>query len=157
MKEAVEAMAVLAFTFDGMPLMYSGQEEPLTKRLQFFEKDPIGWETYSKQVFYTKLLDLKHRNAALWNGKAGGSVVRLKTSKDEQLYAYYREKDNQRVLVILNLSETPSTAIVDCSACEGIYTDVFKGSTLEIKNEHTVDLGAWGYLLMENKSRGGMK
>ncbi|MCB0641715.1 MAG: alpha-amylase, partial [Phaeodactylibacter sp.] len=37
MGEAGDAMNVLAFTFDGMPLIYSGQEAGLNKRLEFFE------------------------------------------------------------------------------------------------------------------------
>ncbi len=37
--EAVKAMAILSFTVPGMPLIYTGQEAALNKRLLFFEKD----------------------------------------------------------------------------------------------------------------------
>ena len=36
---AAKALAVFSFTWDGIPLIYTGQELPNNKRLQFFEKD----------------------------------------------------------------------------------------------------------------------
>jgi glycosidase len=41
---AFKAMAVLAATLPGMPLIYGGQEAGLDKRIEFFEKDPIAVE-----------------------------------------------------------------------------------------------------------------
>ncbi|MEZ4908436.1 MAG: alpha-amylase family glycosyl hydrolase [Saprospiraceae bacterium] len=41
MGKAADAMTVLAFTWQGMPLVYSGQEAGLNKRLSFFDKDEI--------------------------------------------------------------------------------------------------------------------
>jgi glycosidase len=43
---AFKAMAVLAATLPGMPLIYGGQESGLDKRIEFFEKDPIEWKDY---------------------------------------------------------------------------------------------------------------
>lgn len=149
MKDAVDAMAVLAFTFDGMPLMYSGQEEPLTKRLQFFEKDLIEWKTYSKQDFYTKLLALKHRNQALWNGEKGGKVTRVATNNNKNIYAYSREQAGDRVLVILNLSNTSQTATLQVSQYEGTYSNLFSGNPMTITNGQTIHLKAWDYLVLE--------
>ncbi|NJL74299.1 MAG: alpha-amylase [Saprospiraceae bacterium] len=149
MKDAVDAMAVLAFTFDGMPLIYSGQEEPLTKRLQFFEKDLIEWKTYSKQDFYAKLLALKHRNQALWNGEKGGKITRVVTNNNKNIYAYYREQTGDRVLVILNLSNEAQTAILQASQCEGTYNNLFLGNSMTVTNGQTIHLKAWDYLVLE--------
>lgn len=51
--EMAKALAVFSITWDGIPLIYSGQELPLrTKRLEFFEKDPIPWNgTYEMERF----------------------------------------------------------------------------------------------------------
>ena len=68
MGKLADAMTVLAFTIQGMPLIYSGQEAGLNKRLSFFEKDSIDWSDISKEMFFKKLLQLKHENKALWNG-----------------------------------------------------------------------------------------
>ena len=43
---------VLTFTIDGMPLLYSGQEAGLNKRLKFFEKDEIAWGNYIYVDFF---------------------------------------------------------------------------------------------------------
>ena len=40
-KLAAEVMTALSFTLPGMPLIYSGQEYDMQKRLRFFEKDTI--------------------------------------------------------------------------------------------------------------------
>ena len=49
---AFEAMAVLAATLPGMPLVYSGQEAGLAKRLAFFEKDTIDFSRLPREAFY---------------------------------------------------------------------------------------------------------
>ncbi|MEM9887121.1 MAG: alpha-amylase family glycosyl hydrolase [Bacteroidota bacterium] len=149
MGEAASAMAVLAFTFNGMPLMYSGQEQGLRKRLEFFEKDSILWDDIPYQEFYATLLDLKHRNLALGNGTAGAIAKRIPTDNDEKIYAFYREKGKDRVLVILNLSEEAQTVTLNCDNCEGTYSDVFKAKSLEMSNSQQVLLGAWGYQVLE--------
>src|SRR5690606_40280473 len=50
-----KTFAALSATLDGMPLVYSGQEEPLKKRLEFFEKDTIPFGEYAHEKFYTTL------------------------------------------------------------------------------------------------------
>ncbi len=56
--EGHKAFAVLTFTIPGMPLIYSGQEAGMKKRLEFFEKDQIDWSDMSLTPFYTKLNQL---------------------------------------------------------------------------------------------------
>jgi glycosidase len=61
MKEAANTFAVLTYTLPGMPLIYTGQEIGLNKRLEFFEKDPItSWKENEYTEFYTQLNKLKH-------------------------------------------------------------------------------------------------
>jgi len=98
-------MFVLATTFqNGMPLIYGGQEAGLDKRLRFFEKDTISWKNTELIPFYTKMLALKHNNMALWNGLAGGKMKPIETGHPDEIYAFYREKDGNRVIVLLNFS-----------------------------------------------------
>ena len=149
MGEAADAFAILAFTFDGMPLIYSGQEADLNKRLKFFEKDSIAWGTYSKQDFYTTLLALKHDNPALWNGEAGGELQRINAADNSDVYAFYREKDNNRVVVIVNLSDAPQSIILDGEQLSGTYSNVFANSTTEIADKMDIQLGAWEYLVLQ--------
>jgi glycosidase len=46
MGDAALNMAVLSATVPGMPLIYTGQEDKLSKRLKFFEKDAITWGSF---------------------------------------------------------------------------------------------------------------
>jgi glycosidase len=73
--DAVKTMAILSFTVPGMPLIYTGQEAGLNKRLAFFEKDSIDWNNLDMQQFYQKLIQLKKTQPALWNGEAGGQLT----------------------------------------------------------------------------------
>ena len=42
--DAAKALAVHSCTWQGIPLVYSGQELPNKKRLKFFDKDVIEWK-----------------------------------------------------------------------------------------------------------------
>jgi glycosidase len=100
-----KAFVVLTYTVHGMPLIYSGQEANLDKRLKFFEKDPIDWEKDKNMAeFYQKLNMLKKQNSALWNGNEGSNINRIKTSKDLQVFAFIRENKDNKVLCVFNLS-----------------------------------------------------
>jgi len=103
--EGHKTFAVLAYTINGMPLLYSGQEAGMDEALKFFEKDTIQWGNYELQDFYTKLLKLNRDNKALWNGEYGGDFERIKTNADDQVYAYQRQKGDDLVMVVLNFSE----------------------------------------------------
>ena len=101
--DAYLPLAMLTFTLPGMPLIYGGQEARLTKRLEFFEKDPIAWKTRELQPFYTTLLALKHRHPALANGQYGGAATVLDVGNDK-VFAFRRAKDADRVDVVVNLA-----------------------------------------------------
>ena len=118
--------ATLIFTAQGVPLIYSGQEECLNKKLKFFVKDPIQWDSCNLTGFYRDLVTLKHENHALWNGNFGGAMVKIKTSKERKIFAYYRQKESNSVLVFLNLTKKPVTFKPDLSPLQsGEYMDYF--------------------------------
>ena len=105
---AFKAMAVLAATLPGMPLIYGGQEAGLSKKLEFFEKDPIQWKTYEYSNFYAGLLRLKKLNPALWNGQYGGGVDVLDAGNDK-VFAYKRQLGTNVVQVAVNVSGEKQT------------------------------------------------
>ena len=150
MGKAVDAMAVLAFTFDGMPLIYSGQEAAMSKRLKFFEKDTIDWDSYSKQDFYKTLLELKHQNQALWNGADGGVLQRFDAGSPK-IYSFYREKNGDKVIVLLNLSDTPQKATLKDPAVLGSFSDVFGRNTTTVRKGMTMTINPWGYLVLSSE------
>ncbi len=100
-----KANAVLMWTLPGIPMIYSGQEVGLEKRLKFFTKDTVTWEDPGNlQEFYTSLNSLRKENQALWSGEYGATPEFLKTGND-YVIAFNRFSDNNRVSVIINLSD----------------------------------------------------
>ena len=151
MGNASDAMAVLAFTFDGMPLIHNGQEAGLNKRLRFYEKDQIDWGSFQRQDFYRTLLDLKHHNRALWNGIAGGEPVRIPTDNDDWIYAFYRQKGEDKVVVVVNLSPDYLDVTLKSDACKGDYVNVFANSTITISKNMMLQLNPWDYVVWSNR------
>ncbi|MBL7798764.1 MAG: hypothetical protein JNJ90_19860, partial [Saprospiraceae bacterium] len=63
-----------------------------------------------------------------------------------------REKDGDRVVVVLNLSkERTSVTLRPGSSVAGPYANVFGNGTLELTQEITLDLKPWEYLVFSNK------
>ena len=148
MREGYKAFAVLAATFDGMPLIYSGQEEPLIKRLEFFDKDEIKWGRFENAEMYRKLFDLKHRNKALWNGEYGGPLQKIECGNDH-VYSFSRSKDGDKVVVFINLSDQPQNILFDDSNIEGAYSSIFGNSTVTLKSDMEMKLKPWEYIVLE--------
>lgn len=146
-----KAFQVLAATFDGMPLIYTGMESAMNKRLEFFEKDLVPWGDYPYAAFYKTLFDLKHRNPALWNGEHGGKLVKIPTGKDEAVYAFYREKDGQKVVVVTNLSAKPQDITLPGKGHAGELTNVFSGEKTTLTEGMPLKLKAWDYLVFSSK------
>lgn len=150
MGENAENFAVLSATIHGMPLIYSGQEAGLDKRLEFFERDPISWDELPLEDFYTTLNNLKTNNEALWNGASGGQFTKVETDKEEEVYAYRRIKDDHEVFVMLNFSDEDQEVSMMNGAelADQTYTDVFSGDEL-IFDDEPISLDANGYLVLE--------
>ena len=141
---AVRTMAALTFTVPGMPLIYSGQEAGLNKRLQFFDKDDIPWNDLSMQTFYQELITLKKDNSALWNGTAGGLINFLETS-DAHLMAFERSKGENRVVVVMNLSPTNVEGEVKAEPYVGTYKSYPSQEAFDLQATQSFHLGPWEY------------
>lgn len=99
-----EAFAVLAATLPGIPLVYGGQEGVLDKRIAFFEKDAIDWKGYKRTPLYTRLLTIKTRHPALWNGTAGGTLIFADTGSPH-VVDFTRTRGRSNVRIVANLSD----------------------------------------------------
>lgn len=91
-----------------MPLIYSGQEAGLNKRLEFFEKDPIDWADTSRYAFYRAMSKLKAEHPALLNG-AGQSAMNFINSPNPKLLAFSRNSNGKQVLFCINFGNEPAT------------------------------------------------
>jgi glycosidase len=106
--DGADAMAVLAATLPGMPLIYGGQEARLDKRLAFFDKDYIDWKAAGRTALYARLLKLKHDHPALNSEMESGNLQVIETG-DPQVFAFRRIKGKNRLTVVVNLSAQSRT------------------------------------------------
>jgi len=145
--------AVLTYTLPGMPLIYSGQEAGLAKRLKFFVKDTIDWRNGNDHsAFYKTLGDLKHTNQALWNAPYGGTFELIKNNEPGKILSFIREKGNSKVVVIANLSADKVTVNLKESKADDDYTDVFSKTAFTLNSSNlNLTLQPWGYWVIEKK------
>ena len=113
---AANACAVLCFTLPGsQPLIYTGQEIGLSRRLEFFEKDPItDWSANEYTAFWKKLVDLKHRNPALAAGEKGGPIEYI--DAPDGVIAFSRKVKGNTVIVAANFGVTPEEPVISSEA-----------------------------------------
>lgn len=143
--KGVEAFAVLTYTLNGMPMIYTGQEVGLKKRLSFFEKDMVpSWTENATTKFYKKLNELKHTNNALLAGE-GGEFRRYQTSANKELLIFSRSQGGKEIMVMLNLSNKNISYTSNDALNRHGYTDFFTGKTVE--NVPT-NLKAWEYRVL---------
>jgi alpha-amylase len=140
-------LAVFSATWNGVPLIYSGQELPNLDSLAFFEKDVIKWNgRFELQDFYKTLFQLHATNPALRGGDSACQTIRIKTNDDAHIFAYLRRNGEHEVLVVLNMSyEGPVK--VSMNDVSGNFKEAFDGSEAAINSSFTVTLDPWGYKL----------
>ncbi|MBC6990381.1 alpha-amylase family glycosyl hydrolase [Hymenobacter sp. BT491] len=141
-------MAVLTVLLPGMPLVYSGQEAALQKRLAFFDKDTIDWKGYPLEAFYTTLLQMKKRHPALLNGDRASRFQRLATPSDAGLYAFVREKAEAAVVAVVNLGDADNHLIIN-DLPNTSYRDVFTGAVVSLTPGTSVEVPAHSYRVFE--------
>ncbi|WP_207494179.1 alpha-amylase family glycosyl hydrolase [Aridibaculum aurantiacum] len=127
-----------------IPLIYSGQEEPVLRKIEFFEKDPMTFNKLQRAPFYKTLLTLRKNNTAL---AADAAYRKLDAGDPAAVYAYVREKGGKRVLVVLNLSGKQQTVNIQDQALQGNAFNVFANANEEISS--LKQLEPWGYRVYE--------
>jgi alpha-amylase len=140
--------AVFTQTMAGtIPLVYSGQEEPVLEAIPFFEKDTIIFSKLGRAAFYKKLLELRKNNEAL---AADAAYKKINAGDPKAVYSFVREKNGKKVFVILNLSKTEQTIKVTEKDLMGNPYNVFMG-TNEPLSDKEWKIEPWGYVVYEYK------
>ena len=125
---AAKTFAALTYLLPGMPLIYSGQEVGLNRRLAFFARDPIDWtDEQGFSDFYKGLNDLRRNNPALHSQPQGGALQEIKNSVPDRVFSFVRASPNNRVLAVFNLSGDPQEVTFDTAD----YNDLKDGLTLQ--------------------------
>jgi len=136
--------AVLSQTMKrSVPMIYSGQEEPVLDSIRFFYKDPIQFGKYKRAAFYKTLLELRKSNRAL---AADANFRKVAAGDSTQLYAFVREYESSKILVILNLSAREATVKLKDPSLKGNPANVFLHNN-EDPTAMEWKLEPWGYVV----------
>jgi glycosidase len=140
---AAKAWAVFTFTWNGQPLIYSGQELPNLKRLAFFDKDQIQWTTSKPLLndFYKTLLHARKQFPVL----ATGSIFNLPTNSN--VMAYLKQSQDETALVILNLSAERQHVHIVHEGFNGNFSNIFSGLSFVFNGDSQFELMPGEYIV----------
>lgn len=141
----LEPAIVLSVVGEGLPLLYNGQEAGDSKRLAFFEKDPIEWKEHPIGNLYKKLFALKKSNTALWNAHWGAKMLHVPNSAPKKVFSFVRQNERDKVFAVLNFSAEPQTVTFQESLFHGTYTDHFNATRVELSERTSLALKPWEY------------
>ena len=153
---ALEAMTALSFTGQGLPLIHNGMEACNAKRLEFFEKDAIDWSQGADcdyGALLAKLIEFRKSNPALENGQWGAVMHKVENSHPEQLFAWVREEQGNKVVGLFNMSDKQLTATFSDTLPHGTYRDFASGARVTVDEGYRVELPAWGFRLLSHGSQ----
>lgn len=150
--DMLKCLSVFSCTWNGIPLIYSGEEIPNSKRLAFFDKDGIEWTGEMKlHDFYKSLLTLRKTNPALRSADEAVTTFHILTEGGKNIMAYLRKNDLYEVLVFLNLSAAPAGFTIKDMLINNVYTNVFDGLENHLNTGSYVKMQPWDYLVFERK------
>lgn len=142
-----DAFAVFTQTMkSSIPLIYSGQEEPVLRAIPFFEKDSIEFKEYKREKLYSTLLDLRKDNPAL---AVDASYKKISVGDNKALFAYLRQKGEDKIAVILNLSNKEQTITISDEQLTGEPLNVFMGTKEPLKLNLSFKIQPWGYIVYD--------
>ncbi len=140
-------LAVFSCTWNGMPIIYNGQELPNYARLRFFDKDVIQWNAdCALHDFYKQLLILRKNHAALNAGSRSSTVII--DVKGLDVFAFKRKFHDDEILVFINFSGTEVSFSLNEEGAfyENLFNSDEKLNTNVATNMH---LAGWQYKVFE--------
>ena len=146
--DALEPAVVLSMVGHGMPLVYNGQEAGSDKRLPFFEKASIEWRDHPMGELYSRLIQLKKANSALWNSPWGATMMNVPNNAPDRVLSFVRSNDQDRVFVALNLSPSQQSVTLGETLFHGHWRDFFAHDDVELDPSSRLDLEPWDFLVL---------
>lgn len=151
--DCLGALYTLIFTAEGMPLIYSGNEEDTDISLEFFEKDNIDFGDYKYADLLSRLCKIKTTYEPLYNGVAGGNV-RMISDDNRSVIAYERVKNGKKITVVVNVSGKEQSVKYDSKISSGTIllhgdaTGIIDKDQTKLDIKKLNNLAAWEYYII---------
>jgi glycosidase len=142
------AATVLSVVGVGLPLIYNGQEAGNSKRLAFFDRDPIEWREHPNGALYRRLIALRKQNSALWSGRWGAAMHDVPNSAPAEVLSFVRMNERDKVFAVFNFSPRPQSVSFHDGPFEGTYRDFDSGSPETVATESRLTLPPWGFRVL---------
>jgi glycosidase len=148
MGKGVNCFAAFTYIVPGMPLIYTGQEAALKKRLRFFDKDTVNWNDTTLYSFYRRLDDLKHTNSALIAGYKD-NVFKYAMDTIANTAVIFRQTGNDNVLGLFNFSDSIVKIRVTIPEALDKYREVFNNDRIQVNKDTYFTLNPWAFSILE--------
>jgi glycosidase len=146
-------LAVFSSMYKGIHLIYSGQELPNLKRLQFFDKDCIEWNKKpTLHGFYKKLFSFRKENQVFDCDPSKIKCQFTRNSVEHHVFSFVRKYNDNAVMVLINFSGYPLHNVeVDVDSCQGVFQELFTSLVQSFDVNHQYfHLQPWGYQVWYN-------
>ena len=151
--DAYKMLTAFTYIFPGMPLLYSGQEYDLNKRLLFFEKDDFIKKRGQTMKFLQKLGNLKNTNDALTAGAGRAAyqsltgLVNMNHGKENQIFAFKRTGQKNTVILIANMSKNYAQFSMNFN---GNFKNFSDGKSKKLSDSYEYVMKPWEYWILLN-------
>lgn len=146
MGDASEVFTALSYVIPGMPLIYSGQEYDMDYTLNFFGKDTIPKTKGKMWPLLQKLGALKNNEVALNGGKQAALYETITTSNNNNILAFNRAKNSEKIVFIANLSAQNTTFTLPLA---GTFKNALTGEEVILKENESHQFKPWQYLILK--------
>lgn len=159
-KGALAAQALM-FTLDGVPLVYNGMEAGDTTESgapALFERLPIFWQIAERRPefprFYRSMIALRKSSVALRRG----DLKWIGSGHDDSVISFTRQYGDERILVVINLSNRPVNAILrpldrnersSYSRLEEITPSIYEKREAQAAEFPYINLTAWEFRIFK--------
>ena len=153
---AANAMTAMHYMSPGMPLIYSGQEYDLNKRLLFFEKDSFPKVAGKTMALLKGLGRLKNDMPVLAAGASEGTFRIIPTersiyqkSPNNDVLALERTKDGDTLLFMVNLKDTHAQFTMPYDARWVRFPD---NRSKRLSATYQYDMKPWEFWILSNRN-----
>jgi glycosidase len=131
--DGAKMLAVFSALFKGVPLIYTGQEKPNYKRIEFFEKDEFNWNgDIALHDFYKRLLSIRKKHNAFNHDQYSF----VQTTNDDAVLAFICGNENENIITVLNFSPNEIPVNVEDGRLSGKYRYLFTDVETELNGNY---------------------
>lgn len=141
-KQSQYLTVLLQMTYPGAPTIYYGDELGMTGADDPDDRRAMEWGKGSEELvnWYAKLAAVRAAYEVLRTGAVEPVSVRGEDGPNGHLMAFFRENEEQKVLVAANNNETAELAQLPADPDVEVYADVISGNIYEKNADGSLDV-----------------